>query len=91
MTAQRNHGARKPRVATLSRWTWEAGEAEDASTRALESLLAQAQAGGLVREYDVTRSCVWFNAPAGERTRVLCADVEVLLPKGWQRAKDGVA
>jgi hypothetical protein len=87
----RSHGASKPRVVAISRWTWEqTGDAEDIDRESFVRLLAkEMQPDGLVREYGVSHGCLWFNAPAGKRTRALCASVETLLPAGWRRAKDG--
>jgi hypothetical protein len=92
-TAQRSHNASKPRVVALSRWTWEqTGDAADVDRELFVRLLAkEARVGGLVREYGVSHGCLWFTAPAGKRTRALCASVEGLLPAGWQRAKDDAA
>lgn len=41
-----------------------------------------------MREFGITHGYLWFTAPAGERTRSLCCDVEALLPEGWRRAKE---
>lgn len=71
--------ARKPRVSELVHVAWDLPESSP-SSRAWESLVAEAERTGIVREHDDGGGrCMWYNARRGGAERSLRARCEAVL------------